>query len=1074
MTSPSGRYSSYEGITRWEDCEPCPAGFHNYDYGSTDSSACIPCTEGFEAPEGSGVCEPCQPGYIAPDDMTESCQSCPGGRYSTAWQGTECNPCEAGFFCPEGSSTQQPCVAGSISDNEQDYCDPCERDFYQSQTGQSECVECPEGNECIDVLGTTTPVPCEPGYFDAGDYCELCAESTYSDTPMTTVCTPCPASRVSAAGAISEDGCVNPLPNFILGYLSLGVVCITIFIYVSNGRFHRVAFIRKYRALNLIYFEARNVSHELAVKMKEHGLKEHVKIKHSGILRTLLVIIWIALTTALIGTVVITVYILLLSRVLFASLLIWKGFNVGNIGFVDKLNDVADALSVSLSLPELGSLMYPFIKFIDILSYFKIDLGSVEVTCEGSQAPMELIINCFVLGFSVIIIESDFHIYQNIIFANVNMKMAKALATFNLGIENPKTLAMRCAFAYVVSVGNPLVKILQFAMSTLNFSSFVRYSYIMHRWTAPCDEIEGMEGMDSTLAIITSLLAWYVLFPAVYTLAKVVVPCGDNVPARYKNIERDELHVAERKKFDKAHKKKAPITGLPLSAHGKKCPDAYLNHLTSEEFEEIVLMFNEIDDSGDGEVDEKEVTDIFFKLGFVQSEEKTRKWFNEADKDGNGSIDFNEFVGFIVSVKKEDAGEFDFFLSSFGHTTKNCGQRFMSVMKASSFVMPDLIAGTVDALWLNKLINRIGGKYRFSHKSIIWSPYRKGTPDEFAAWVKRNDDSMPTYFVLCHIVYLTMMQAFMSIVGTGNSAWIMLIDLPFIKKIPEVLAFIVAYLLPGGHIFSSCGRAMWWIVAKKIYIYILVCLGVWTDDCVVGYDLENESKLRIKEDIDASADSMEDHSEHDDATLLTRMNSKHDFAVNEDYKKMKDSWEDEMGESVRMLIAPRAVLLQIFPFLTFLSIYADISSDAPLFILSERATRYFPALFIKDSLLRARITEMNEANHKLSARARGVEWTIQARAVNIFCTESRFFKIIRNLCQFFMVIAILYSNDPAPILLMSLILLFPLIFVTLLDVYVFTGKAIGITDDDLILIFRASQGPAPGSGIDFRNNCLHC
>ena len=77
------------------------------------------------------------------------------------------------------------------------------------------------------------------------------------------------------------------------------------------------------------------------------------------------------------------------------------------------MKEIQNSLDVSLNLGFLGYMMYPFVTFVGYISSFMIDLGSVNVTCKGSQAPMELLINCFVLGMIVVIIESDFHVFQN-------------------------------------------------------------------------------------------------------------------------------------------------------------------------------------------------------------------------------------------------------------------------------------------------------------------------------------------------------------------------------------------------------------------------------------------------------------------------------------------------------------------------------------------------------------------------------------------------------------------------------------------------------------------------------------
>ena len=71
------------------------------------------------------------------------------------------------------------------------------------------------------------------------------------------------------------------------------------------------------------------------------------------------------------------------------------------------MNEIKNSLEFDLNLGFLGYCMYPFVKFVQIISSFKIDLGSVSVTCLGAQAPMVCIpifvfMYFFILTFFII------------------------------------------------------------------------------------------------------------------------------------------------------------------------------------------------------------------------------------------------------------------------------------------------------------------------------------------------------------------------------------------------------------------------------------------------------------------------------------------------------------------------------------------------------------------------------------------------------------------------------------------------------------------------------------------------
>ena len=108
------------------------------------------------------------------------------------------------------------------------------------------------------------------------------------------------------------------------------------------------------------------------------------------------------------------------------------------------------------------------------------------------------------------------------------MKFVKAGSNFNLGLDNVKDILMKCIIFYILAVSNPLIKILQFTMSVLQFGVFVEDDG-RHATTDSCNDPEsvGYEGLDEALATISTLLAYFILFPTIYTISKVVVPHGD-------------------------------------------------------------------------------------------------------------------------------------------------------------------------------------------------------------------------------------------------------------------------------------------------------------------------------------------------------------------------------------------------------------------------------------------------------------------------------------------------------------------------------------------------------------------
>ncbi len=81
-------------------------------------------------------------------------------------------------------------------------------------------------------------------------------------------------------------------------------------------------------------------------------------------------------------------------------MIIWRGLSVNiDIPFADILLNTIKEIGHILHLPSVFPLIfYPFIYILGKLSMLELNLNSVNVTCEGSQAGVELLVNCLILG----------------------------------------------------------------------------------------------------------------------------------------------------------------------------------------------------------------------------------------------------------------------------------------------------------------------------------------------------------------------------------------------------------------------------------------------------------------------------------------------------------------------------------------------------------------------------------------------------------------------------------------------------------------------------------------------------
>ena len=137
---------------------------------------------------------------------------------------------------------------------------------------------------------------------------------------------------------------------------------------------------------------------------------------------------------------------------------------------------------------------------------------------------------------------------------------------------------------------------------------------------------------------------------------------------------------------------------------------------------------------------------------------------------------------------------------------------------------------------------------RFKYKSAILDAFRHDIDEEYMetlAWIEKQKRVIPTYYILCQMVSAEMNERIHKCFRIKNNA------------ISALLA-IVAYLIPFSHLFTGVGLIYWYIVAEKYVIFLLVCAGVWTKQCVDGYDLNGESLTGL-EDVEYNNDNDPDY-----------------------------------------------------------------------------------------------------------------------------------------------------------------------------------------------------------------------
>ena len=109
------------------------------------------------------------------------------------------------------------------------------------------CVPCPPGQISADIHALQC-TSCPAGTKADVSQCVQCPINSYSEQPDSTECISCSAGRTTpSAGSTTVTACFSPLPNFSFATIALAVNIMLVFVYMVNGRFFRIGFLRKER-----------------------------------------------------------------------------------------------------------------------------------------------------------------------------------------------------------------------------------------------------------------------------------------------------------------------------------------------------------------------------------------------------------------------------------------------------------------------------------------------------------------------------------------------------------------------------------------------------------------------------------------------------------------------------------------------------------------------------------------------------------------------------------------------------------------------------------------------------------
>jgi sugar lactone lactonase YvrE len=1037
-----------------------------------------------------------------------------------------------------------PCPLHSFLNHTGDDTCYCNGGYSQVGLGLTvNCTICSAGE--VSFPGSANCTQCQSGFFanSESNTCELCPFNFYSSASGQTQCTPCPAGRNTATlGSTRVDQCISPIPNFTLGFFALFLVIVIFSWYIVFGKFQRVSFERKVKIVTpniekckqvLLSEEEFHYQHLIVVQDKKNQRTRKFKFFSFAVLSIVLMIVSIFLG-----------FVFFTYQVFFTSLILWRGLQADLklspilTLLAEGLKDITEYISLPVDLFYFVAL--PFLYLFEALATINLNLSSVNVTCAGSQAPIELLINCFILGLLVIIIRSDYQLLFNILLNNLNQRFLLNNVEQRLDAGNIyfSRYFFLCLAVSALNAINPFQVGLRYCMGFVRIDTFGKNHGIAHEVTESCNQVPGAPHFDSFLGYMSTIFAWWLILPALYCLAEVVVPkCKkidplkksvghENRSARstskifpadlfvdetVKNLDDDKKHEDDDKKDIENDEEKEIESEKSLS----EIADKNCSIRRPEFLHSFISNYPGIDEK----LLSRMYEDAYRQACNERLEvEKERERF-KINGDNNRLLDSASMVNqpsvFRTSVHKVTK-RMPFVLAFYYY----CKQKYLLMISV------DLWVSHVFSFWITVLkkntlkagqkeerllLSQDGHQQRrmtriISRKESSMKP--PGVKQLFSLdsrdfiqgmhlydleqmkkqkkldslWEEerlQNDHSLPSYYEVCLIVRDELHDFIL-----------------------EPFAGFLA-LLGIGHFFTPTGRYYWKIVLNNYKIFLMVCLGIWTDDAVEAYGLEEKCKNlfvdgraflypsesakrddRKEEMVDKqnsagyttevkvlhSPPGRKFSAQILGVTILPNINTVTVEQENSPKKKKIRSQSDiqnireVLPAVISVLICSRVILFQIVPSLVLFATVSMTLASFPLFIFNDFLIETLPALIIYGQTNREMAIEKElesfvalhpETKEVLSEEetirvlSEDYSWRLSLRGIILFWNESRLLQFIQSsLTLFFSFLLLIYTRDLLVYLIVILGILFWFLVTKSFVFLLYLGSSLDLKDSD--------------------------
>jgi hypothetical protein len=439
---------------------------------------------------------------------------------------------------PTGQPSLQPFGAPSSQPSIQPTSRPskvpeCLAGQYYTFTNGPQCSECPGGTFSSKPKSHTCGI-CAAGSFSkkGSTGCTPCPINKYAESNGTETCSHCPLNNVNGIqGSVTKGDCVDPSINFISAAFALLLSAFIIFLYLLYGRLQKVAFQRRWRlTIKCLKMFAAMITTADLVTIACHSFDSFIHRESDETLLQKLnravfkPLLFYAMVIVLVPVIVICTVMQNVVKALFKAMVLWRAYYIKN-NFLKSMNAFINLIDnrFVFNVNVFETLSFPFIAIVGLFRSIKINLAAVKVSCVGAQAPLYLLADLIVLYIVVVIIEADYQVLWSTMIIPAMGKIRSIVFSRHYFGQNKFTTLLFFLLTFGVSFLPQPSEMIQYALGWVSVLVFVKHNGAAES-SPNCDGAIANLPLDTIYAVLTTICAYLLFFPAIYLVSEVLVP----------------------------------------------------------------------------------------------------------------------------------------------------------------------------------------------------------------------------------------------------------------------------------------------------------------------------------------------------------------------------------------------------------------------------------------------------------------------------------------------------------------------------------------------------------------------